>query len=220
MYLPAHFEETRTDVLHALIASHPLGTLVTLDAGGALRADAIPFLIEPGATAHGTLRGHVARTNPLWRETRGDVDVLVVFQGAQSYISPGWYAAKAEHGKVVPTWNYVLVQARGRLRAVDDEAWVRALVTRLTDRFEAARPAPWAVADAPADYVATMLRAIVGVEIELGSLVGKWKVSQNRSAADRDGVAAGLAALAAQNDDAQAAAMATEVAARPDRKAQ
>ena len=214
MYLPAHFEETRTDVLHALIRSHPLGTLITLDAGGAPQANPIPFLIEPGPGVHGTLRGHVARANPLWRETRGDVDALVVFQGAQSYISPGWYPAKAEHGKVVPTWNYVVVQARGRLRAIDDEAWVRALVTRLTDRFEAAQSRSWAVADAPADYIATMLRAIVGIEIELGSLVGKWKVSQNRSAADRKGVAAGLAALAAQGNDAQAAAMAAEVASR------
>ncbi len=217
MYLPAHFEETRIDVLHALIRSHPLGTLVTLDSGGALQADAIPFLIEPavpgsGAPAHGTLRGHVARANPLWRETRSDVDALVVFQGAQSYISPGWYPSKAEHGKVVPTWNYVVVQARGRLRAVEDAAWLRALVARLTDRFESARPAPWGVGDAPADYIEAMLRAIVGIEIEVGALVGKWKVSQNRSAADRDGVAAGLSALAG---DAQAEAMAAEVAQRP-----
>ena len=220
MYLPAHFEETRTEILHALIGSHPLGTLVTLDSSGALQANTIPFLIDPGPLAHGTLRGHVARANPLWRETRGDVDALVVFQGAQSYISPGWYASKTEHGKVVPTWNYVVVQGRGRLRAIDDAAWVRALVTRLTDRFESAQPKPWAVTDAPADYIATMVGAIVGIEIELGSLVGKWKVSQNRSAADRDGVAAGLASLAAQRNDAQASSMATEVAARPDRKPQ
>jgi transcriptional regulator len=218
MYLPTHFEEPRTEVLHALIGSHPLGTLVTLDAGGALQANPIPFLVEPGPGVHGTLRGHVARANPLWRETRADVDALVVFQGAQSYVSPGWYAAKAEHGKVVPTWNYVVVQARGRLRAIDDATWVRALVTRLTERFESAQARPWAVTDAPADYVETMLGAIVGIEIEIGSLVGKWKVSQNRSAADRDGVAAGLAALAAQRNDAAAAAMAHEVAARQDRK--
>jgi len=215
MYLPTHFEETRTDVLHALIRNHPLGTLVTLDAGGTLQANPIPFLVDPGPMAHGTLRGHVARANPLWRETRGDVDALVVFQGTQSYISPGWYPSKAEHGKVVPTFNYVVVQARGRLRAVDDTAWVRALVARLTDRFEATRPAPWGIDDAPADYIATMLRAIVGIEIELGSLVGKWKVSQNRNAADREGAVAGLAALAAQGNDAQAAAMASEVSAWP-----
>jgi len=214
MYLPAHFEETRTEVLHALIRSHPLGALVTLDAAGALQANPIPFLLDRGPSERGTLRGHVARANPLWRETRGDVDTLVVFQGAQSYVSPGWYPSKTEHGKVVPTFNYVTVQARGRLRAVDDVAWVRALVARLTDRFEAARAAPWAIADAPADYVETMLHAIVGIEIELTALVGKWKVSQNRNEADREGVVAGLSALAAQGGNGEAAAMAGEVAQR------
>jgi len=214
MYLPEHFEETRTEVLHSLIRSHPLGTLVTLDAGGSLQANPIPFLVESGPHAHGTLRGHVARANPLWRETRGDVDALVVFQGAQSYISPGWYPSKVEHGKVVPTWNYVVVQGRGRLRAIDDASWVRALVARLTDRSESTRSKPWSVDDAPAEYLETMLRMIVGIEIELSALVGKWKVSQNRSAADRQGVAAGLAALALQAGDAQADAMAAEVARR------
>jgi transcriptional regulator len=214
MYLPAHFEETRTEVLHALIRSHPLGTLVTLDAGGALQANPIPFLIEPGPLGHGALRGHVARANALWRETRAEVEALVVFQGAQSYVSPGWYPSKAEHGKVVPTFNYVVVQARGRLRAVDDAAWVRALVARLTQRFEADRAAPWAIADAPAEYIETMLRAIVGIEIELTALVGKWKVSQNRNEADREGVVAGLKALAAQGCNGEVAAMAGEVAQR------
>ncbi len=209
MYLPGHFEEARTEVLHTLIRSHPLGTLATLNVAGELQANPIPFLIEPGLQAHGTLRGHVARANPLWRETRADVDALVVFQGAQSYISPGWYPTKAEHGKVVPTWNYIVVQARGRLRAIEDAAWVRALVTRLTTRFESSQAKPWGIGDAPADYIETMLRAIVGIEIEVTALVGKWKVSQNRSAADREGVAAGLTALAG---DAQAAVMAAEVA--------
>ncbi len=209
MYLPAHFEETRIDVLHAAMRQHPLAALMTQDAAGALQADAIPLIVEPGPLALGTLRGHVARANPLWRETRGDV--LVVFQGAQSYVSPGWYPAKAEHGRVVPTWNYIVVQARGRLRAIDDPAWLHALVSRLTDRFEATRPTPWGVGDAPADYIATMLGAIVGVEIEIDALIGKWKVSQNRNASDRAGVAAGLAAL---HGDADAAAMAAEVARR------
>ena len=209
MYLPAHFKETRSDVLHTLIRGHPLGTLVTLNAAGELQANPIPFLIDPGPQAHGTLRSHVARANPLWRETRTEVDALVVFQGAQSYVSPGWYPSKAEHGKVVPTWNYIVVQARGRLRAVEDAEWLHALVSRLTERHEAPRAQPWGVGDAPPDYIATMLRAIVGVEIEITDLVGKWKVSQNRSAADRAGVAAGLAAL---SGDAQAAAMAVAVA--------
>jgi len=217
MYLPAHFEEARTDVLHTLIRNHPLGTLATLNVAGELQANPIPFLIEPGPHGDvtpemGTLRGHVARANPLWQETRADVDAVVVFQGAQSYISPGWYPSKAEHGKVVPTWNYIVVQARGRLRAIDDPAWLHALVTRLTNRFEAPLPAPWAVADAPAAYIDTMLRAIVGIEIELTALVGKWKVSQNRGTADREGVASGLAARASREADAPAAAMAAAVA--------
>ena len=213
MYQPTHFAETRTETLHALIGAHPLATLVTQDSAGMLQADPIPLLIDAGPTPLGTLRGHVARANPLWRETRGDVDALAVFHGAQSYVSPGWYPGKAEHGKVVPTWNYVVVQARGRLRAIDDANWLRALVTRLTDRFEATMRQPWHVADAPADYIEQMLRAIVGIEIEVTSLVGKWKVSQNRSAADRAGVVAGLSAL---DDDAAAAAMAAEVERRRD----
>ena len=193
MYLPAHFEEKRADVLHALIRSHSLGTLVTLNTASELQANPIPFLVEPGPQAHGTLRGHVARANPMWRETRGDVDALVVFQGAQSYVSPGWYPSKAEHGKVVPTWNYIVVQARGRLRAIDDAVWLRALVARLTDRFESPQARPWGIGDAPADYIETMLRAIVGIEIELTSLVGKWKVSQNQPAVNQASLLEALA---------------------------
>ena len=192
MYLPAHFDEKRLDVLHALVRRHPFGLLVTQTADGP-SANGIPFLLDPdGAAGLGTLRGHVARANPVWREAATDVPSLVVFQGPDAYVSPGWYPTKAEHGKVVPTWNYVMVQARGRLRAVDDKAWLRAFVTRLTDHHEGGRAAPWAVTDAPADFVEATLGAIVGIEIPLSSLVGKWKVSQNRSAADRAGVAAGL----------------------------
>ena len=213
MYRPPHFEETRVERLHALVRDHPLGTLITQDRSGALQADPIPFLLDAADGAHGTLRGHVARANPLWRETREDVDALVVFQGAQSYVSPGWYPSKAEHGKAVPTWNYVVVQARGRLRAIDDREWLRAFVTRLTERHEARQARPWQVADAPADYIETMLGSIVGIEIELGSLIGKCKASQNRSAADRLGVVEGLTALARRDGDAQAAAMAAAVAA-------
>ena len=192
MYMPSHFVEQRPQVLHKLVQDHPLGLLITLaDAG--LQADPVPFFLDADpAGGPGILRAHVARANPLWRETRGDVEALVVFQGPQAYISPGWYASKAEHGKVVPTWNYVMVQARGRLRAIDDRAWLRDFVSRLTDRHEAGRPAPWAASDAPADFLETMLGAIVGIEITLSSLVGKWKVSQNRSAADRAGVVEGL----------------------------
>ncbi|HEY4069158.1 MAG TPA: FMN-binding negative transcriptional regulator [Burkholderiaceae bacterium] len=192
MYLPKHFEESRPAVLHELIRAQPLGLLVTLaDAG--LQANTIPFILDPDpAGGPGILRAHVARANPLWRETRGEVESLVVFQGEQAYISPGWYPSKAEHGKVVPTWNYVMVQARGTLRAIDDAPWLRAFVTRLTERHEAPLVKPWAVTDAPPDFIDTMLRAIVGIEIQLSALTGKWKVSQNRSAADRAGVAQGL----------------------------
>jgi transcriptional regulator len=197
MYLPAHFEERRADVLHDLVRSHPLGQMITMDSGGALQADSIPFVLDADAGAAGgagILRGHVARANPVWRATRTDVESLIVFQGPHGYVSPGWYPSKLEHGKAVPTWNYVTVQARGTLRAIQDPEWLRALVTRLTQAHEAGQARPWAVTDAPPDYIDAMLRAIVGIEITLTSLVGKWKVSQNRSAADRDGVVQALRA--------------------------
>ena len=202
MYLPKQFEETRTEVLHALLRAHPLGLLITLS-GGEAQANSIPFMLDAQRGPHGTLVAHVARANPLWREAASTA-VLAVFQGPQAYVSPSGYVSKAEHGKVVPTWNYVMVQARGRLHAIEDPQALHALVSRLTDTHEQRRAAPWAVSDAPADYIAATLRGIVGIEIPLESLTGKWKVSQNRSAADRDGVARlleqepGGAAMAAQ----------------------
>ena len=204
MYLPAHFSESRPDVLRAFVRDHPLGLLVTQNRAGGIDANSVPFILDAGGDGPGVLRAHVARANPLWSTARDDVDALVVFQGPHGYVSPAWYPSKAEHGKVVPTWNYVMVQARGRLRAIDDRAWLRAFVTRLTDLHERSRSAPWKVSDAPADYIETMLGAIVGIELTLSSLVGKWKVTQNRSEADRAGVVAGLlgehgdAALAAE----------------------
>jgi transcriptional regulator len=208
MYLPAHFAESRPEVLRDFVAAHPYGLLVTQNRAGGVDANGLPFLLDADAGGGpGVLRGHVARANPVWASARDDVDALVVFQGPQGYISPAWYPSKAAHGKVVPTWNYAMVQGRGRLRAIDDKAWLHAFVTRLTDAHESGRPAPWAVADAPADYVETMLGAIVGIEIVLTSLVGKWKVSQNRSADDRAGVAAGL--LREGGDAAMAAEVAT-----------
>ena len=170
MYQPAHFVESRPEVLQQLIREHPFALLVTDGASG-LAADGVPFLLDPDpAGGPGVLRAHVARANPVWREARADVESLVVFQGAQGYVSPAWYPSKAEHGKVVPTWNYVIVQGRGTVRFVDDAEWLRAFVSRLTDRHEGERAAhdgaaAWAVTDAPPDYVDTMLRAIVGVEI-------------------------------------------------------
>ena len=210
MYLPAHFEETRPAVLQHLLRSHPLGQLVTVDAGGLPVANAIPFIYEPDRGPLGTLVGHVARANPVWRTAADEgsrQSVLVLFQGADGYVSPNGYAAKREHGKVVPTWNYATVQARGPLRVLDDAAAVLALVTRLTIVHEAAQPQPWAVSDAPADYIAAMLKAIVYIEIELTALVGKYKLSQNRSAADQAGVVAALQAGGAADQLALAQAM-------------
>jgi transcriptional regulator len=204
MYLPKHFAETRIEVLHALVRAHPLGALVTLGAGG-LEANHIPFEIDPDPAPFGTLRAHVARANPVWRDGAGDA--LVIFQGPALYVTPSWYPSKREGGKVVPTWNYVVVHAYGVLRAIDDATWLRAFVTRLTDRHEGRRAAPWKVTDAPADYVDKMLTAIVGIELPVARLAGKWKVSQNRPAADRAGVVAGLEA---DGDDA-ARAMAAAV---------
>jgi len=205
MYLPRHFDESRVEPMHALMRAHPLGLLVTQGADG-LQANSIPFMVDPQPTPRGTLVAHVARANTVWREA-ADTPVLVVFQGPQAYVSPGWYPSKAEHGKVVPTWNYIMVQARGRLRAIEDPAALHALVSRLTATHEAAQARPWAVDDAPREYVDTMLKAIVGIRIEIEALAGKWKVSQNRSAADRSGVAAGLAALAHEDALAMAAAV-------------
>jgi transcriptional regulator len=191
MYLPKHFEENRVDVLHGLIRAHPLGALVTTGANG-LEANHVPFEIDPDPAPFGTLRGHVARANPVWRDDAGDA--LVIFQGPELYVSPSWYPSKREGGKVVPTWNYAVVHAYGTLRAIDDAAWLRAFVERLTDRHEAARPDRWRITDAPADYVDQMVRAIVGIELPIARLVGKWKVSQNRPTRDRAGVVAGLEA--------------------------
>lgn len=190
MYLPKHFEQTDPAALQGLMRSHPLAALVTASPDG-ITADHIPLEFHPAEGEYGTLRGHVARANPLWRQANGQ-SVLAIFQGPQAYISPTWYASKAATHKVVPTWNYAVVHAHGVLRAVEDADWLLALVKRLTAQHEAGRNPPWAVTDAPTDYVAQMLRAIVGIEIPLTRLVGKWKSGQNRGEADRMGVVAGL----------------------------
>jgi len=191
MYLPKHFEETRVPVLHELIRAHPLGALVAMTSSG-LDANHIPLEVDAEPGPLGTLRGHVARANPLWRDKLRDAEVLVIFQGPESYISPAWYETKQQTGKVVPTWNYAVVHAHGPVRFIDDRAWLRAFVERLTDRHEAARPEPWKVTDAPADYIDAQLGAIIGVEIPIARLVGKWKVSQNRPAQDRQGAVDGV----------------------------
>jgi transcriptional regulator len=208
MYVPAHFAETDPGVLRALVAAHPLATWTTW-ADGEILVNHVPFLLDAERGPHGTLVGHVARANPVWRRFSPTVPSVVVFQGADAYISPSWYPAKQAHGKVVPTWNYALVHAHGIPRAVEDRAWLHAFVTRLTDTHEAKQAAPWRVADAPAEYVDRMLGAIVGIEIPITTLVGKWKVSQNRSRADMQGVAAGLRS----SDGAEATGMAALVEA-------
>jgi transcriptional regulator len=190
VYNPGHFVEDRLPVLHELIRAHPLATLVTVTPEG-LVANHIPMEVGPGDSAFGTLRGHVSRANPLWRTATGGA-ALAIFQGPQGYVSPAWYPAKAEHGRVVPTWNYAVVHAHGSLRAIDDPAWLRAFVERLTDAHEERRPAPWHVSDAPEEYIERQLQGIVGLEMEIVRLEGKWKMSQNRSAEDRAGIVQGL----------------------------
>jgi transcriptional regulator len=201
MYDVEAFREQRIEVLHALIQAHPLATLVTTTAEG-LEANHIPLLIDPEPTPWGTLVGHVARGNPVWRTFDSAADVLAVFQGPQGYITPSWYPSKAQHGKVVPTWNYAVVHAHGPLIVHDDAEWLRKLVTRLTVSRESLREKPWQVTDAPPDYIDTTLKAIVGIEIPIRRLQGKWKMSQNRLPQDRDGV---MLSLQSQNDAASLA---------------
>jgi transcriptional regulator len=194
MYVPQHFDEQRVEVLHQLIRERPLAALVTLDREG-LNANHIPFEIDAEPAPFGTLRGHVARANPVWRNFFHDVESLVIFGGPQTYISPSWYPSKNETGEVVPTYNYIVVHAHGQMKILHDREWLRGLVTRLTNRFESDRGAPWHVTDAPPPFIDKQLGAIVGIEISITKLIGKWKVSQNRPAADRDGVAHGLSEL-------------------------
>lgn len=193
MYLPGHFEETRGEVMAALMRAHPFATLVTLSADAAcgFAATHIPLEYDPLPAPFGTLRGHVARANPLWRDA-GASHALAIFQGPHSYISPDWYPSKLESGKAVPTWNYAIVHAHGPLNFFDEAQRLRDLVETLTNRHEHGRPHPWQVSDAPADYIEKMLKAIVGIEMPVARLVGKWKVSQNRSIEDRTGAIKGL----------------------------
>src|SRR5947209_8638593 len=191
MYQPPHFREDRLAVQHALIRAHPLGLIVTAGPGG-LQANPIPFLVDSDACEKGTLRAHLARANPQLAELAAVEECLVVFQGPQRYITPSWYATKRETGKVVPTWNYIMVHAWGRPRVIDDTSWLRQQVGELTVSQEHTRAAPWAVDDAPAGFIAAQLQAIVGIEIPIARSEGKWKVSQNRPPADQLGVVAGL----------------------------
>ncbi|HZW19779.1 FMN-binding negative transcriptional regulator [Noviherbaspirillum sp.] len=205
MYIPSQFDESRPEVLHALLRAHPLGTLVTLGASG-LNANHIPFEFD---AEQSTLRAHIARANPLWKDFSPEVEALVVFQGAQSYISPGWYPTKEEDGRAVPTYNYMVAHAYGPLRVIDDAEWIRAQVQRLSERHETGQARPWKITDAPADYIDKLLKALVGIEIPVTKLAGKWKVSQNQPAANREGVVRGLREQGGDAALAMAAAVAS-----------
>jgi transcriptional regulator len=180
--------------MHELIRAHPLAALVTVGREG-LTASHVPMVIDPDPAPYGTLRCHLSRANPQWRDFSADAQALAIFGGPERYISPNWYATKAQTGKVVPTWNYAVVHAYGRLRVIEDAAWLRAFVTRLTDVHEARSPRPWKVEDAPEDYVAAQLSGIVGIEMPVARLEGKWKVNQNRPVADRESVVEALSEL-------------------------
>jgi transcriptional regulator len=187
LYLPAHFNESRTPVLHALMRAHPLTTLVTLCDSG-LVANHVPVQTLDEPAPLGSIRGHIARANPLWREYRSGTQALAIFQGPQVYISPSLYPSKAKSGEVVPTWDYAVVHASGTLRFTEDAEWLRGFVSGLTDSHEKPRSQPWKIEDAPPSYIDKMLKLIVGFEFSVASLAGKWKVSQNRPQADRQGV--------------------------------
>lgn len=192
MYNPPHFAETRPEALRRIIREHPLGTLVRSE-GGALDADHIPFEFDPDAGALGRLSAHVARANPLWQRCPTGTPVLVIFRGAEHYVSPNWYPSKHETHRQVPTWNYEVVHAHGTLTVHDDERHVRALVARLTRHHDAGEPRPWKMGEAPPDFIDTLLRNIVGIEVTITSLVGKSKLSQNKEPRDRRSAADTLA---------------------------
>lgn len=207
MYVPASFKEERVPVLHDAIRRIKVGTLVTLGSEG-LEASPLPMLIEPEPAPYGTLIGHLARANPQWKRAASEPEALATFLGPNAYVTPSWYETKRETGKVVPTWNYITVHAYGTPRFIQDRDGLLDIVTRLTKTHESARKAPWAVTDAPADYIEGMLKAIVGFALPITRLEGKWKLSQNRNAADIAGVRDGYAAAAGEDAAALAAAMA------------
>lgn len=191
MYLPRAFAETDERVLREFIRAHPLATLVGTNSDG-LCANHLPMLIETGDDGRTVLRGHVARTNPLWSSVRDHPQVLAIFQNPGVYVTPSWYPSKQQDGRVVPTWNYVAVHVAGTARAIEDPLWLRDFLTRLTDANESRFAQPWKITDAPEDYLERMLCAIVGIELAIARIEGKWKVSQNRVPKDAEGVVSGL----------------------------
>jgi transcriptional regulator len=191
MYVPPLFKEESLPVLHDAIRQSRLATLVTLGTDG-MEASHVPMLLDPEPAPFGTLHGHIARSNPQWQRAAADGHALAIFLGPDAYVSPSWYATKQTTGKVVPTWNYVAIHAYGPVRFFDDADRLLALVTKLTETHEGRRAAPWAVTDAPEDYIRGQLKHIIGFEIPMVRLEGKWKMSQNRPAVDRAGVVEGL----------------------------
>lgn len=191
MYLPPYFATDDPEALHKLMQAHPLGALITHGERG-LDANHLPFELDTESGKHGVLRAHVARNNPLWQEVRDGDNVLVIFKAADAYISPSWYPSKHDHHKQVPTWNYSVVHAHGRIQIRDDARFVRRLLANLTRHHEAGEPTPWKMADAPREYMETMVQAVVGIEIEIERLVGKFKLGQNKDEADRQGAAHAL----------------------------
>ena len=194
MYIPNVFEEPSTEVMHQLIRARPLATLVTLSSSG-LNANHIPLHLSEAPAPFGTLRGHIARANPVWQDMKNDIEALAVFHGPDTYISPSWYATKKQTGKVAPTWNYAVVHAYGFIRIFDDASWLRAQLEALTTHSEASFPEQWAVSDAPEEFIERLLKAIVGIEIVITRLLGKWKVSQNQPLENQTSVVEGLRAI-------------------------
>jgi transcriptional regulator len=193
MYVPAHFEQPNIEVMHALIRARPLATLVTMTANG-IDANHIPLHLAIEPLPFGVLRGHVARSNPIWRDLAANTETLAIFHGPDAYISPSWYASKQDTGKVVPTWNYTVVHAYGFLRVIDEAAWIRSQLGALTDHNEATLAEPWAVSDAPHDFTEKLIGAIVGIEMVITRLSGKWKISQNQPPHNQVSVVEGLCA--------------------------
>ncbi len=191
MYQPPQFQEDRVPVMHDLMRTHPFATLISYASDG-ISANHVPLVLHQDGSDFGTLRGHIAKANGLANNFDATVELLAVFQGPHHYVTPAWYPSKKQHGKVVPTWNYAVVHAYGTLRVIDDADWLLAQVQSLTNLHEAGRDQQWAVSDAPPDYVEKMLKGITGLEIPISRLQGKWKVSQNKDDADREGVARGL----------------------------
>lgn len=201
MYTPPHFEETRIEVLHELILSQPLATLVAYSSNS-ISANHIPLHLQESRGSIGTLEGHIARTNPLWQELNSGSEVLTIFHGPQFYISPSWYETKKETQKVVPTWNFCVVHAQGSINFISDPEKIMKQITRFTDIQESRSKEPWKVSDAPEDFVHSRLEHIVGIEIELTKLTGKWKVSQNQPQKNKDSVIRNLSDQNLENADA------------------